>query len=934
MSEQTNSVSNKEALKDKIHEIHNYLRNNGGGYGMNALKVFNILYGLKKIEENGLLDKVKLERPICEFSYLLKLANEDKREILADMILKDVLDSIHNSELKDILFYEIPKKIKGSVFIFLLKEIEKITKIEKSCNVLLSGKIYEYFIGRDESAISELGAYFTDRHIVDYILKKLDPKVNADGSINSMIDMFGGSGGFTTGYINHMNDNNPNVINWDTEINKVYHYDMNEDVIKSAALELFCLTGVLPNMKNNLAYKNSFTDDFNDEKYKYPLTNPPYGGDKICKSEALTKREKIKAFIKNELLTITDEGMRIRRQKQLKSHEVLDKQDKKESEKAKVSLVGCSQRIQRFAHKNSLKGNDKESCSLMLLMDILDVGGTAIGVLKEGVFFNKTYKDLRKCLIENYNVREVISVPADQFENTSTKTSIIIFDNIEEKTSEVKFSDLIVGRYTEDKFCEYYGDIVITENKDDIKEITDIVVSVASKEDILTNAICSLNGKDYNKKELICGEAYELVKFGDICEIKLGTRITKNNNLEGGNIPVYGGGDITFYTKEKNRDSNTLIISRYAMSKECVRLITSSFYLNDSGLSIHTLNHELQKYINYILLSKKIQEIIYKDCTSGSIQRNINMCIFKNIKIPIPKSQEKINEWVDKISLPYNEKNEKQLKIKELETFLQNRIKEIGENEECCIVELGSLLDKKLKPDFTINTNELDNNGNYPFYNKVGEPLGYHSKYNYNLDKCILITKDGGSGHKIYGDNIALGSVKIIRGKFVATYANFVLKENKTTDINYIYYILRKMKNKIMDLANYSVKLGHIQYDKLMKLEIKIPNNKQLIKDLEPIFQEIEQLQEDVRLAEELYKQLILELSNEAIPPIAELTENNIKILNKDDKVDDTPSVKSNSSTKSTLSDLKKECKTLGIKGYSKKNKEELTKMIQEFNTT
>ena len=44
------SISNKEALKDKIHEIHNYLRNNGAGYGMNALKVFNIIYGLKKIE--------------------------------------------------------------------------------------------------------------------------------------------------------------------------------------------------------------------------------------------------------------------------------------------------------------------------------------------------------------------------------------------------------------------------------------------------------------------------------------------------------------------------------------------------------------------------------------------------------------------------------------------------------------------------------------------------------------------------------------------------------------------------------------------------------------------------------------------------------------------------------------------------------------------
>jgi hypothetical protein len=35
----SNSVSNKEALRDKIHEIHNYLRNNGAGYGMTALKI-------------------------------------------------------------------------------------------------------------------------------------------------------------------------------------------------------------------------------------------------------------------------------------------------------------------------------------------------------------------------------------------------------------------------------------------------------------------------------------------------------------------------------------------------------------------------------------------------------------------------------------------------------------------------------------------------------------------------------------------------------------------------------------------------------------------------------------------------------------------------------------------------------------------------------
>jgi type I restriction-modification system DNA methylase subunit len=336
---------------------------------------------------------------------------------LAELILNNILTAIYRSDINDLLFYEIPKNIKSDVFTYLIKQIDKITMIENKCNVLLSGKIYEYFIGRDDSAISELGAYFTDRHIVEYIIKKLNPSLNS-GKVPSMVDMFGGSGGFTTGYINFLNDKYES-INWQTEINNISHFDMNEDVIKSAGLEFFCLTGVLPNM-NNLKYKNSFTDEFNGQKYHYPLTNPPYGGDKNNKSENQIKREKIKKYIKNELVKCTDEKTIDKRTRQLKNLEKLEKLEKKEQDKTKVSVSECSARIQKFANEHQLKGNDKESCSLMLLMDILEFGGTAIGVLKEGVFFNKTYKDIRKCLVQNYNVREVISVPADQFENTKT----------------------------------------------------------------------------------------------------------------------------------------------------------------------------------------------------------------------------------------------------------------------------------------------------------------------------------------------------------------------------------------------------------------------------------------------------------------------------------------------------------------------------------
>ena len=125
-----NSISNKEALKDKIHDIHNYLRNNGAGYGMNALKVFNILFGLKKIEEKGLVDKVGLS-DICKFSYLLEKAKDNSAEKLSDEIFVELFDRVlqdiyDNEKIKDLLFYEIPKNMKGSVLRHLIIEINDI----------------------------------------------------------------------------------------------------------------------------------------------------------------------------------------------------------------------------------------------------------------------------------------------------------------------------------------------------------------------------------------------------------------------------------------------------------------------------------------------------------------------------------------------------------------------------------------------------------------------------------------------------------------------------------------------------------------------------------------------------------------------------------------------------------------------------------------
>jgi restriction endonuclease S subunit len=917
-----NSISNKEALKDKIHDIHNFLRNNGAGYGMNALKVFNILFGLKKIEEKGLVEKVGLSDN-CKFSYLLEKAKNIDKARLADeelvqLIFRDVLNSIYSSKIKDLLFYEIPKNMKGSVLSHLIIEINDITKIENDCNVLLSGKIYEYFIGRDESAISELGAYFTDRHIVDYILNKLNPCINDDGTISSMIDMFGGSGGFTTGYINYLNEKYKNgEINWETEINKINHFDMNEDVIKSAGLEIFCLTGTLPNM-NNLRYKNSFRDEFNDNKYKYPITNPPYGGDKNKKSTAQEKRDKIKEYIKKDLVNITDEGVRIARQKQLKDIEKQEKIEKKDNNKTKVCLENCSDRIRKYAYNNKLKGNDKEACSLILLMDILEVGGTAIGVLKEGVFFNSSYKDLRKCLIENFNVREIISVPSDQFENTSTKTSIVIFDNTEEKTSKVKFYDLVVERYTEDKFIENNGNILIVENKGDISGVSDTLVSVASREEILSSPIYSLNGKDYNKKVIVCGEGYELVKIGDICEfIKY-----KSQKPSDGKFNHYTCSNTIKKCSDGNINGEYILIGTRGTITEALHYYNGKFGCGDNMLifNSNTINN---KYIYNILLSTKGQ---IKNYINGSTIPMISLSQFKNVQIPIPKSEQKIIEWVDKISKPYDEKNSKQNKINELEEYVKNKIKDICENKKNIVFKtLGDV--SKINYGKRI-TKTKDEGSKYLAYG--GGDLMSYKVNQYNRDGITYkVSRDGLSKHncitKLYG--------KLFLNDTALTLDTL---DNKIVTNNYIGEFLLSQKNYIYDNCTHGTAQLHIDIDNLMKIKIPIPSI-ELQLDLEPIFDEIEKLHGEVKEAETLYNELIKELSEEAIPQtsgIKELTEENIDKLEEiteitESKEEKAPSIKSSVASGASIKSLKEQCKSLGIKGYSNKKKEELIKLIE-----
>ena len=891
------TLSNNDTLRDKIHDIHNFLRNSGVGYGMTALKIFNLFYGLKKIELNGNFKKSGLDE-CCKFSNILKEFNNNT-ELGNENIKNNILKAIsNNKKLKYMLFYLLPNSINAEVLKELINLIEELCNMEDKLNVQLSGKIYEYFIGRDETAISELGAYFTDRHITRYIYETLlKPKLDTENNVYSMIDMFGGSGGFTVGYIDYLMKNY-NEIEWNTEIKKINHFDMNEDVIKSAMLEFYCLTGEFSD-KDSMKCVNSFQYDFNNKKYHYIITNPPYGGDKNKKSEYVLNLELIKKEIETEFKTkykvrnmkevlklknkLSESEIKTNKQYNLICQKL--KQIENDKNDKNVNLGTSHDIYKEYAEKYGLNGNDKEAVSLIMMMVLLENNGTAIGVLKEGIFFDKKYSSLRKCLVNNFNVKTIVSIPADQFENTATKTSIIVFENTVKKTSKIEFYNLIIKKDSKTTVIKNENGIYkIGSIKDKITNVYHEKVSCGNLDDIISNKY-SFNSKDYNNKEIQCNNNYKIVKLDEICNF---LSKSKRNASFGSSLGKYN-----FYTSSDNikkcdvADYKEECIIIGTGGNSCIHYNKDKFSCSGDTLLIQFENINT-KYMYFTLLSNWD---ILKENMHGTTIKHVTKEMLSKFKVPILKSNDKVKFWVDKISKPYDKKIMNINNIKELETFIQNKIDYFYNKEDCDEVEFNDICEyiktgKNKTPD--------DKNGTkYPYYG-TSDITGYTDYFLFS-GKHILIARNG-----------TMGNCFIVDGKIYPSDHIFVIKNKENININFMYYLVKKISNKIDEESCGSTIKG-ISKEKLSKIKVKIPKNKTLINDLESIFEKIDDLKIDVKLCEEQYNKYIRELYEDALIKSQEniIDESDDEIIKEIKSIDNEREVKKSKSKKNKIKKLK-----------------------------
>jgi type I restriction enzyme, S subunit len=331
--------------------------------------------------------------------------------------------------------------------------------------------------------------------------------------------------------------------------------------------------------------------------------------------------------------------------------------------------------------------------------------------------------------------------------------------------------------------------------------------------------------------------SYQTKKLDEICNIDYGARVVKSR-IVSGSFDVYGGGGKTFTLNEYNRE-NCTIVSRFAMSKNCVRTVSGKFFLNDSGLSVSTKDSTLlsQDFLDKFLFTSK--DLIYS-LGRGQAQRNLHIDAFRKIEIPLPPlaTQRKIVAILDEKFAKLREaKRLREEAIADTEKILSTTLREIFEEGK----EKG--WEKKTFEEVLIfKTGKLDSNamipgGKYPFFTCAQKTYEIDS-YSFN-QKAVLLAGNNAAGKY---------SVKFYDGKFDAYQRTYVISVKDETQLDYTY-LTNYISHILNDLRDLSVGANtkFLTMKVLNKITIPLPpltEQKQIVTRLDTLSEKLRTLRE------------------------------------------------------------------------------------------
>ena len=662
--------------------------------GEKALRNLSYILILKLMEN-------RFDDDFNNYNYNFKVLDNDKIKILSciklNNLVKEPDDNILNmlkniwniilsiNPLTEKIFYndKFTEIKRGSA---LRKLIINLNKIEvKNIDYDILGASYEEVI-KDLMTGKVLGQFFTQAIVKNIMIELINPQLKPDGTIESMCDPTMGTAGFLITYIRNIMKQGIDrkiELNWSDIKSNLYGKEIDPDTYQLAISNMLISTG---HIFDDIDCGDSLRNPIN-RKFDIIMANPPFGIKGINYDEFISP-------IKKQYFPIKT--------------------------KSAVLLF------------------------LQAIIFMLKINGRCTVVLPNGQDLfskNKSIYQIREYLMKTCDLKEIIYLPSDVFENTSIKTCIFYFvkkkegteviTNIDrKKTKEYKFVDT-----HETKSVKFY-DYDIKENKKNLL----LNVSI----DLISNNSYSLNYADYRieeKKEY--KRNIELKIFSVIFTLLKG-------NLQSSEVVGDEKGEILFISKSEISDISKKIISECYYNEglfianafngngKCPIRFSQNKCIHSNLMSILKPNEEYKnqiniKYIYYYL--KSIQEYIEKVYEQGSCNKSLDVNNFNRMQIPIPalEIQTQLVEYLDFLDSCNKTSNIKIEELKKLNSYRLNHQKMYGVNDTKTLSDVCKFLPKS-KRQASYGKEE----GKYPFFKSSMNINSYVDDPDYKVESIII----------------------------------------------------------------------------------------------------------------------------------------------------------------------------------------------------
>jgi hypothetical protein len=308
--------------------------------------------------------------------------------------VQKALDCFYHAE-EDCLVRHFDRLFGTDKFSFDIKNPQKHKEIleilngvimeDVDCQMDILGWVYEQHLRTGSSAARDLGQFFTDRFICEYMTELCAPGFKSAGVPESVCDPTMGTGGFLTAFVKFYNKHHADKpIDWAVQQKEIHGCDTDPKVAGVARLNLFMETG--GNRSTNLLTHDSLYGDLTQTQYDVILANMPFGLKGIKHAE-------------------------------------------------------CCERVKNL----KIRGTKSEPLFLQLMMVSLARGGRCAVVVPDGMLVNSSscHNDTRKYLLDHFELKRVIKMNGQYFMNTGIKPSILFFENTGKPTTAVEFWEVL-----------------------------------------------------------------------------------------------------------------------------------------------------------------------------------------------------------------------------------------------------------------------------------------------------------------------------------------------------------------------------------------------------------------------------------------------------------------------------------------------------------